>query len=288
MGYLHISNLYRDQRILLFKEVWALEKVHGTSAHVRWQDGRIHLASGGEKAERFARLFDIEDGTRRFTELGHASVVVYGEAYGGSQQKQAWRYGPELRFVAFDVMIGGVWLTVPSAVDVCEKLGIRFVDYCRVTTDLAQIDAQRDCPSTEAQRNGVVGDQPREGVILRPLIELVTPGPNPERLIVKHKRAEERETATPREVVDRVEVLAKADEIALEWVTETRLEHVLQKVYEGGGDCNIADTRTVISAMLEDVLREAAGEIVDSKDARGAISKRAAVLFHAKLRGASA
>ena len=36
--------------------------------------------------------------------------------------------------------------------------------------------------------------------------------------------------------------------------------------------------------MIEDVLREAAGEIVDSKSARVAIGHRAAALFHAHLR----
>jgi hypothetical protein len=35
--------------------------------------------------------------------------------------------------------------------------------------------------------------------------------------------------------------------------------------------------------MTEDVLREAAGEIVDSKDARRAIGQRAAKLFKSRL-----
>ena len=30
MGYMHIDNLYKDQRILQFKECYALEKIHGT------------------------------------------------------------------------------------------------------------------------------------------------------------------------------------------------------------------------------------------------------------------
>lgn len=285
MGYLHINNLYRDQRILMFRECYALEKVHGTSAHVRWADGRVHLSSGGEKAERFASLFNLEQAEERFTRLGHPTVVVYGEAYGGSQQKQAWRYGPALRFVAFDVSIGGTWLTVPSALDVCDLLGLRFVAFEKVSTDLAALDAERDRPSTEAQRNGVDGDQPREGVILRPLIELTAS--NGERLIAKHKRAEERETKTPRDAsVDpsRLEVLTRADEIATEWVTPTRLAHVLDKIEVGGATVGIERTRDVIAAMIDDVVREAGGEIVASKDAKHAIGKAAAALFHAKLR----
>ena len=290
VGYLHINNLYRDQRILLFRECYALEKVHGTSAHVRWADGRVHLSSGGESPVRFAALFDVDALAAKFAMLGHPTVVVYGEAYGGSQQKQAWRYGKELRFVAFDVMIGGTWLTVPSALDVCGVLGLRFVAFEKVSTELAALDAERDRPSTEAQRNGVAGDQPREGVILRPLIELVTPTPErQERIICKHKRAEERETATHREVEPgRLEVLTKADEIATEWVTPTRLSHVLDKIEVGGVAVGIERTRDVISAMIEDVVREAGDEIVASKDAKHAIGKKAAALFHARLRASIA
>lgn len=41
--------------------------------------------------------------------------------------------------------------------------------------------------------------------------------------------------------------------------------------------------KLVIDAMVEDVLREASGEIVDSKEARAAIGRRAAQLFRARL-----
>ncbi len=41
----------------------------------------------------------------------------------------------------------------------------------------------------------------------------------------------------------------------------------------------VEDTGRVIAAMVEDVLREAAGEIVDSKDARRAIGALTAKLF---------
>lgn len=43
MGYLHISNLYRDQRVLMFKEVFVLEKVHGTISRKAAQLFKAHL-----------------------------------------------------------------------------------------------------------------------------------------------------------------------------------------------------------------------------------------------------
>jgi RNA ligase len=280
VGYLHIDNLYKDQRILMLRECFALEKIHGTSAHVSWRDGRVTFSSGGEKHERFIALFDEAALTSAFESMGHPSVTVYGEAYGGSQQKQTWRYGPTLRFVAFEVEIGEAWLSVINAHDVVAKLGLEFVHYKRVPTDLDALDAERDAPSEQARRNGVQGDQPREGVVLRPLEEMRDARDN--RILAKHKRDEERETTSPRKVVDpsKMEVLRAANEIADEWVTPTRLAHVLDKL---GPDVGIEKMREVIAAMTDDVIREAAGEIVDSREARSAIGKKTAETFKARL-----
>ncbi len=285
MSYLHIGNLYREQTILLFRECYALEKIHGTSAHITWKDGQVRFSSGGSKHETFITLFDIPKLIEALILLGHDAVTVYGEAYGGKQQSQKWRYGDKLKFVAFDVRIGELWLAVPQALDVVTKLGLKFVHFAKVPTDLAALDAERDAPSEQSRRNGVVGDKPREGVVLRPLIELR--GNDDARIICKHKRAEERETATERPVVDPalLAVLTHANEIADEWVTPTRLAHVLDKLPDPK---NMGQTGVVIAAMIEDVLREGAGEIVDSREARTAIGKKTAELFKAKLKAASA
>lgn len=279
MGYRHINNLYKDQTILMMRECYALEKIHGTSAHVSWRDGALSFSAGGEKHERFVLLFDSDALTSAFVAMGHPSIVVFGEAYGGSQQGQSKRYGKVLKFVAFEVRIGEAWLSVPAADGVARSLGLEFVHYVKVPTDLASLDAERDAPSVQAKRNGVEGDQPREGVVLRPLVELRLN--NGERIAAKHKRDEERETKTPREVgPERLALLTRASEIADEWVTPTRLSHVLDKMPHGTG---IEQTRAVITAMTEDVIREGAGEIVDSKEARAAIGKRTSELFRARL-----
>ena len=288
MGYMHIDNLYKDQRILMFRECFALEKIHGTSAHVQYRghtDGPagLYLSSGGEKHERFAKLFNETKLKEAFGALGHLDITVYGEAYGGSQQGQKWRYGESLRFVAFEVEIGGVFLAVPQAHDVVTKLGLEFVHYVRVSTDLVMLDAERDAPSEQAKRNGIDGDKSREGVVLRPLIELKDNAGG--RIISKHKRDEERETTSPRKVVDpdKLQVLTRATEIADEWVTPTRLAHVLDKLDPNAG---IERMRDVIGAMTEDVMREGVGEIVDSREARAAIGKKTAEVFKARLQSA--
>jgi len=280
MSYLHIDNLYKDQTILMFKEVYALEKIHGSSAHVSWKDGVVNFFAGGTDHASFVNLFDAFCLPSKFQEIfmGHPHVIVYGEAYGGKCQGMKETYGPDLRFVAFDVKVDDSWLNVPNAEAVARKLGLDFVHYVKVSTDLENLDAQRDAVSVQMGKNGIMGAKPREGIVLRPLIELIKN--NGERIICKHKGDAFQETKTKREVdPDKAIILAEAEAIADEWVTPMRLTHVLQ----GFKEIDITITGDVIKAMLEDVTREAKGEIVESKDAMRAIGKKTAILFKQHL-----
>jgi len=285
MGYLHIDNLYKNQAILMFKECYALEKIHGTSAHVSWDHKRkkVGFFAGGERHERFVGIFDEANLEKVFSEnFLDSDAVVYGEAYGGKCQGMSATYGMELKFVAFDVMVGPHWLNVPAAESVVQKLGLEFVDYRKISTDLEMIDHERDKWSTQAERNGVGTGKLREGVVLRPLIELTMN--NGARLIAKHKRDEFKETKTPRTVdPEAFKVLTEANAIADEWVTEMRLSHVLDKLPK---DIGMESTRLVINAMIEDVYREAKGEIVESKEVSKAISNKAVAMFKKKLQNA--
>lgn len=116
--------------------------------------------------------------------------------------------------------------------------------------------------------------------MLRPVVECSMGG---ERVIAKHKRDDERETATPRKVVDpaQLQVLHAADAIAMEWVTDTRMEHVVDHLRARGIVLGPAATKAVIDEMIADVVREGRLEIVDSPEARKAIGSRAARLFKA-------
>ncbi len=81
---------------------------------------------------------------------------------------------------------------------------------------------------------------------------------------------------------EQLRVLADANQIADEWVTEMRLAHVLDKL--GLLDsASMSDTRNVVNAMREDVTREAEGEIVMSPEALRAIGKKAAILFKGRV-----
>ena len=278
MAYLHIDNLYKNQDILLFEECYALEKIHGTSAHISWNDNKLGFFSGGVNYEGFCSIFDQENLILKFQELDHPKVTIYGEAYGGKCQGMSKTYGVEGKFVAFEVRIGDNWLDVPNAESVVIDLGLDFVPYERCKTDVKVLDAIRDKPSQQAVKCGIVETKKREGVVLRPIIEVTKN--NGSRIIAKHKALEFQETKTPR-IVDtkKIALLKEAKEIADEWVTEMRLSHVLQKF----PDADITNTGAIISSMIEDVERESEGEIIKSIEARKEISKRTALMFKTRL-----
>lgn len=277
MGYQKISNLYKEQTILMFRECYALEKIHGSSAHVKWnhKEKVIKFFAGGESHVSFLKLFDVEFLQQKFLDMFPTSYVcVYGEVYGPCQ-KMSHTYGKDLKFIGFDVQVDDLWINVPNAHDVCNKLNIEFVDYVKVSTDLESLNRERDKDSVQAIRNGCGEGKLREGVVLKPLIELTMN--NGERIISKHKRDEFMETKTPREVnPEDFKILTEAKEVADEWVTENRMEHVLQKLPQ---DINTQDTLIVIKAMLEDVYIEAKGEIVESKEVARAIMNKSSKMF---------
>lgn len=283
MGYRHIINLEKSEArvVFLFKEVYALEKVDGTSAHIAWRDGRVHFFHGGANREQFLALFDEEKLKAEFERRGHPNVTIYGEAYGSKVQAMAKRYGRDLKFVAFEVKIGeDYWLDVPEAEKYVQDFGLEFVHYERVAAELDALTALRDAPSKQAERNGM-GVQPSEGIVIRPLVEMRR---GDARIIFKYRTPESRERKKIVTPGDPVEILTKANAIADEWVVPKRLEHVLNHLEARlGRKAEQQDTGAVLDAMEEDVFREANGEIADNREARKAVRTKARELFFKQL-----
>lgn len=287
MGYKKIENLYRDKTILtMFKHCFAMEKIHGTSAHLKFKDNKLTFFSGGEKYESFKKLFNEEELLAKYREkFVDAEVTIYGEAYGGKCQGMSKTYGPNLKFIAFEVTIGDTWLNVTNAEEVSLSFGLEFVDYVLIPTDIDSINAERDKDSTQAIRNGMGEGHMREGVILRPVEEMFKSNDN--RIMVKHKRAEFGETKTHREIsLEELKVISDANAISNEWVTEMRLVHVLDSLVAEGilsDGYGLESTSQVIRAMVNDVYTEAKGEIVESKATMSAIGKATAKLFKERI-----
>lgn len=266
---------------MMFKECYALEKIHGTSANITWKDGEIHFFSGGEKHEKFIKLFDEKKLISLFKEnIGEKATIINGEAYGGKQQGMSGTYGKDLKFVVFDVRIDGTWLDVVNAEGLTKSLGLEFVDFRKISTDIKELDKERDLPSVQAKRNGIEEEKQREGIVLRPLTEVNKSNGN--RIIAKHKGEGFNETALKR-IVDgsRLKVIEDAKGIANEWVTEMRLTHVLDNLKN---PTELKDIPIVIKAMVEDVFREGKDELVESKEAKKAIGSRTVQLYKDRIK----
>ena len=255
--------------------------VHNSSAHIGWNfNTKIIKFFTGENHQLFLTLFNEDFLKAKFIEVfPDIDVVIFGENYAGKCQGQSHVYGKQPKFIGFDVKVGDVWLNVPNAESVCKQFNIEFVHYDKIDVNLENLTKYRDMDSVQAVRNGMGAGKPREGVVLRPLVEMRLN--NGERVICKYKPDEEGETKTKREVnPEQLKVLSDAKAIAEEWVTNLRLEHVLQKL---PADISIEGIPEIIKAMIEDVYREGKGEIVESREATKAIGNKTVQLFKQKL-----
>ena len=264
--------------------------VHNSSSHLLWKNEEVKPFSGGATHQAFLNIFNgvlsptIEEIKTQFTnEFGNQiEVCIYGEVYGGNMNAMSATYGTTLRFIVFDIKVGDYFVPVPTAERIAKKFKLDFVDYALVDATIEALDKERLKESTQAVRNGCGNGKVREGIVIKPEIDVFCKG---ERVMSKYKNADYEERANPQSPVDpeKRKILENAEAIADEWVVAQRLEHVLDKLFPGGAIPKIEDTGNVVKAMVEDVTREAAGEIVDNKIVRAAIGKKAAVLFKAKL-----
>lgn len=286
MGFAHIENLYKCQDILLFKECYALEKVHGESAWISLhREKGMEFFAGGASMVNFKAMFDEAKVRAHLESLGCEKATVFGEVHGGEIMGASNTYGKKMAFTAFDLCIDNLFLGVPQMEELLVQFGFEVIPYKRIPTTMEAIDAERDAPSIVAVRRGITETRPREGVVLRPLMELTKN--NGERIIAKHKIEKHSERKTHQKVEDpsKLKVLEEANAIAEEWVTSNRLDHVLSKIKTPGG-FEMRHIPLVIKAMQEDVTREAAGEIIVSKEALNAISKKTVELIKARNRTA--
>jgi hypothetical protein len=283
MSYRHIENLYKNKDILMFRECFAMEKIHGTSAHVKYNHKKNELTffSGGAKHDQFVDIFDRQKLLEKFKENaiehGVNELIVYGEAYGGKMQRMSSTYGKDLKFIVFEVFLkdNNWWFDVEQANRIATVLGFEFVHYKRIATTEESINAEMMSESVQAIRNGMGTGHMREGIVLRPLKEFIFQ--NGGRVICKHKMPEFAERRNTPRFSDpkQIKILEDAKSIAEEWVTPMRLKHVLDKFHNP----KLEDANKIIKAMVEDIESEAEGEILSSKPARKAIGKETMRIF---------
>lgn len=292
MGYQKIPNLKRDFKILeICKQVYCLEKIHGTSSHIAFRDDKLNFYAGGVPYDVFIKLFDHDRLLEAFRNLGHNCITIFGESYGGKLQKMTDVYGPELKFVAFEVKIRNVWLNVQQAEKVARSLGFDFVFYNLVEATVEAVNAERDRPSTQALKNGMGPDKWSEGVVVRPVVELMTG--DGKRLLAKHRRSKYEETKTTRELSMTPEeraLVKNARDVSEEFVTDMRLQHVVDQYlaakheadHSGQYLLSVKDTGPIVRLMIDDIVTEHGDEIVWSKEVGKLIGAKTAAMFGRK------
>lgn len=290
MSYTHIENLYKDTAALdLFREVYALEKIHGTSAFVVWdrETDALVFSPGSGSRVLFEAMFDHNLIREVLAQQGR-TTTIHGEYYGGSCHKMSDTYGRTPKFVVFDIKVRGAdregtpkdcWLSVPQMDELARALGLEVVFWEKIPCTIEAINAARDADSVQAVRNGMGPGHRREGVVLRPLIELTKN--NGERVLFKHRYEKFRERASLEPDLAakqaRQDLLVDASAIAEEWVVPMRLAHVLDKIQPPVSGRQ--DIKRVLQAMVEDVTREAEGEASIDDFAVKAIERRTANMF---------
>lgn len=287
MGYMHIISLCKwPEFFQAFQQVYAMEKIHGTSAWITLTDtNEIFFHSGGESAANFTALFDQEKLKRDLitikTENNWTQVKVHGEAYGAKQQGMGKTYGPNLKFVVFDVNIDNKFLDVKAAEDIAQRLGLEFVHYEIGPNTPEWIEAQANLDSVQSVRNGM-GPHPREGVVVRPIVESVTMFMRENtRAIAKHKNATFWEIKTRKPLGERLQVMNDVNEIVDEWVTDERFKHVIDRVLQTKENkvLTIKDVASFITLMIEDVKREGEGEMTWSENLEKGIRRQAGLMY---------
>lgn len=265
MSYIPIVDLYKNKYVLMFKEVYSLEKIHGTSTKITWnsKENKLTFFSGGEEYEKFVNLFskDLIEKFKNHYPLN--SLVIHGECYGEKQMGMSEVYGDELKFIAFDVMFDDKWINVPQANKVAKKLDMEFVHWDRITSDIPTLTEYRNKPSEQAKRNGM-GVKYGEGIIIRPLEEMNLS--NGKRIIAKYKRDEYRETNRVRNISEEsLNLISDSEEIAKDWVTWNRIISVCNK---NSINPNLAHIKEIIELVYNDIIKEGNEEIVATKELR--------------------
>ena len=288
MGYLKIPNLYKCKEILTFPELCVTEKIHGTSTYLYLKDKTVKYHCGGETEKTFGAIFDkdmiLQELTAILTENSWINIRVHGEAYGGKQQKMAKTYGNVLKFIVFDIRINidtptDRFLDVLDAERIAHRLGLEFVPYVVGPATAEFLDEQANLDSVQSVKNGMGSGNAREGIVVGPMVESKLL--NGDRAICKHKNRLFWELTNERPLTQKIIAHSNDNDIALDWVTDMRARHVIDKMMHDREEKKISNKETslFVDKMLQDIVDESEGEIIWTIDVKKAIRRRAGGLF---------
>lgn len=149
---------------------WQMEeKLDGTNIRIMWDGETVRFGGKTDNAQIPVPLLNVlqdECPLSLFRDVFKGvPTCLYGEGIGPKIQKGGELYG-DLRFVLFDVGIGGYWLRREDVVDVAEKIG------CELSTIHAVGPLQKAIDIVLNGFESTYGERAAEGLVLRPPVQL--------------------------------------------------------------------------------------------------------------------
>jgi hypothetical protein len=252
-------------------------------------------------------LFDENFIRNQLTEIikenGWQSIKIHGEAYGSNLLKMSHTYGNTLKFIVFDIHINvnnddNFFLHVKEAENIAERLKLDFVPYVIGPNDISFIQKETEKESEQAIKIGMGSGKLREGVVVKFVIEKKLSDGS--RAIAKHKNGPFWETKVPGQLGrlktsntnslldDKFNKYYEVSEIAENWVTDMRAEHVFDKILHEKSDDNKmitrADVKRFVDDMVKDVEKESEGEINWTEEIVRVMRSKAGQIFNKHLK----
>lgn len=308
--YPHIENIEEVPGIFDLPEVIATEKIHGSSMRIGVINGVLHY--GGRRLDFNDIRPESKEGQgfvswvlatgldQRLREAsdGH-DVILYGEWHGSGTPARGWpqiqkgiRYLKGNDFRLFDIKVDGKYVPLEAMVSWAHKIGLKTMPVLyRGKPDQKAFDALIDTMSRVGEENGIVSpENTLEGIVIRPLEFHWDAKGKP--VMAKYKVGQWAERASQKRCDQqppkpRPETPPNAIAFAQEFVTETRLDHVLDQLREENIPIDKTALAEVMKRMGQDIKREGAGELERSglewKDVSPLVTKLTKELFIAIL-----
>ncbi len=303
--YPHIENLDEMPKIFDLPEVVVTEKVHGSGARIAVIDGQLHI--GGRKMEFTDIRPDTRDGLcfiqwvldtgldkRMLEAFAGQDVVLYGEWHGSGTPKKNWpqvqkgvKYikGNDLRI--FDAKVNDRYVPFDDIKTWAAKVGLKTMPVLyRGKPDKDVFYSLVDTMSKVGEENGIVDPENSiEGIVIRPPELIWDEKWNVIMAKLKIGKWAERasEQKNPKMQAKPKAIIPGAEEFAKEFVTDTRMDHVLDQLREEGKSLDKSSMGDVMRLMGQDVKREGAGALERSnlewKDVSQFVTKLTKELF---------
>jgi len=149
------------------------EKIDGTNIRVGWDCEQVLFGgrTGNTQIPTFlsARLQELFPMSKFIRLYPDTPMTLYGEGYGAKIQKGGGNYIPDgVDFILFDVMIGGNYLERHNVEDIADKLKVETVPVIGTGTLFEAVEMTRE------GFQSTIGTQVAEGLVMRPVVELMS------------------------------------------------------------------------------------------------------------------